>query len=118
MQEWIKLYVPKQWVTYDLAMSSQEYKELMALLEESSLCVCGEESEMAVNHWRRNKSLDGLLFYDTEQILGMNMDKVYGVSEIGVLKREWKGHPAGSLVMSVYSRVREDPPVVTVGVAK
>ncbi|MDO8600461.1 MAG: hypothetical protein Q7R73_02445 [bacterium] len=109
-------YEPKTWKTYEIVMGSEESRELDSLLTESTLVSCGEESPLALDHWERARSTKDLFFYDTEQVLGMNMDKIYGVDRFGVLTKEWRGHPAGSLVFSVYSGVEKNPPTVTLGV--
>lgn len=118
---WISVYEPKEWSLYTIVLSSPEYHALHAslrTLEDAEFLVCGGESQAAANHWEKNHSVESVLFYDIEQLWSMGFDKVYGVSAVGVLTAEWKGHSAGSLVMSVYKGVTENPPCVTVGIAK
>ena len=118
MKEWAKQYETKSWTKYEVTVWSDDYKKLSSLFEKSDLVCCGEESPMAEEFWELVHSVEGLFFYDTEQIIGMGMDAVYGVSDFGILTKEWRGNPAGSLVLSVYSGVTKNPPTVTVGVAR
>lgn len=118
MQEWAKHYEPKIWTKYEVPLTSDDYKELCRQLADPNLEICGEESEVAARYWRQKHSVAGLFFFDTEQILGMDMDKAYGSDLFGILTKEWRGNPSGSLVLSVYSGVYKNPPTVTVGVAK
>lgn len=116
MLEHAKIYQPKNWKKYEVVVHSEQYKKLSSLLAESNLECCGEESDVAMRVFNRNHSVEGLFFFDTEQILGMDMDKAYGVDRFGILIAEWMGHSAGSLILSVYSGAEKDPPTVTVGV--
>lgn len=117
---WISVYEPKKWSVYTVAVSSPENQTLHASLRrlgDEELLVCGAESEAAARHWKRNHSVEGVLFYDAEQLLAMEFDRVYGVSVVGILTAEWNGHPVGSLVMSVFKGVTEQPPFLTIGIA-
>lgn len=80
--------------------------------------MCGSDSQYAADHWRRAQSVKDVLFYDFEQLLMMNFDRIYGVDSVGLLTEEWKGHPAGSLVMILYRGVKNEPSFFTVCVAK
>ncbi|MDP3769610.1 MAG: hypothetical protein U1A23_04115 [Candidatus Sungbacteria bacterium] len=118
---WISMYETRKWTVCTVLFSSPAKEALDASLRrlgDEELFVCGAESEAAARHWGRNQSVTGLLFYDLEQLWAMELDKVYGVSEVGVLTTEWNGHPPGSLVMSVFRGVTEQPPFITVGIAK
>jgi len=123
--KWYENYKTRKWKLYTVEIESPDDMLLRESLDDSGLIVCGEESELGEQEWKRTGSLKNVTFFDVEQILSWELDDVYGVYLFGVLTREWKGHPAGSLVLSVFSGVRledtvlADPPVaptVTVGV--
>lgn len=117
---WISAYKPKEWTLHEIKLHSEEFIALFSALEEvyeSELFVCAAESEAASNRWNERKSVEGMLFHDMEQILAMNLDRVYGVHDVSHLKKEWNGHPAGSLVMIIYKGADTEQPFFTVCVA-
>lgn len=119
-EPWISAYKQKDWIVYEVPLESEEWrklKESLRELEDHELFVCAAESEYAADRWKQTQSVKGVLFSDIEQLWAMNLDKVYGVSQVGLLTKEWKGHPVGSLVMIVYRGVMEEPKFFTVGVA-
>lgn len=97
-------YTPRDWEVYELEIDS-EWRELQKLTETTGLTSCGASSAFALDHFKRTSSIDGLFFYDTEQIF-MDLDTVYGELFLGKLTQEWRGHPVGSLVFAV-TRITE-----------
>lgn len=117
---WISVYEPKEWTVYTVLFASPDQETLddsLKIMGDRELFVCGAESEAAANHWHRTHSIENVFFYDIEQLWAMGLDRVYGVREVGMLTTEWKGHPSGSLVLSVYKGVTEEPRFFTVGIA-
>jgi len=117
---WITPYQPREWTVYQVFVPSDDWltlTESLRRVEDHELLVCGAESEMAAERWKEKNSVDGVLFYDIEQLWAMNLDVVYG-ADVGILTEEWKAHPAGSLVMTTYRGVRAEPRYMTIGVAK
>jgi len=115
-KSWIDAYQPRSWTLHRIDISFTT--ELDSLLAESGLEVCGGESQVAAAYWERTKSVENMLYFDMEQLLGMDLDRAYGVDRVGILTAEWQGHPAGSLVMSIYRGVRDTPPQLTVCVSE
>jgi len=107
------LYVPKEWAVCEVDIG--EYQELRFILGPTEFKSCGSDSCLAMEYFTRRGSVEGLFFFDTEQIF-MNLDKVYGEMALGRLEREWRGHPVGSLVFIVAKGVDEGK--FTVGVEK
>ena len=117
---WISAYQPKEWTVQQIFVQSQDWltlNESLRSLKDDELLVCAAESEMAAELWKKTKSVCGVLFFDIEQLLAMDLDVVYG-GDVGVLTKEWKGHPVGSLVMTTYKGVRAEIPFMTIGVAR
>lgn len=114
---WITAYQPREWSVYQVFVPSEDWLTLTESLDpRCGLVTCQSESQMAADIWKRTASVRGVFFPDFEQLLGMNLDDVYG-ADLAVLTAEWKGHPAGSLVMTTYKGVREEPRFMTIGVA-
>ena len=90
-------YTPHKWKMYELYITN-ECRGLENILEKTELDSCGAGSQVSIDHFHRTGSVDGLFFYDTEQIF-MDLDKIYGVMKFGRLTREWRGHPIGALVL-------------------
>lgn len=109
------LYTPREWKVYELEIRCEAYEELRALLLPTDLKSCGADSQYAKNHFMRTGSVDGLFFFDTEQIF-MDMDKTYGEMALGHLSQKWGLHPEGSLVFVVAKGAGEGK--FTVGVEK
>jgi hypothetical protein len=115
---WISAYQLREWIVYQVFVQSEDWLTLTESLgQENDLTVCMAESEMAADHWRRTQSVDRVFYPDFEQLLGMNLDYVYG-ADLATLTQEWKGHPTGSLVMITYKGVKSEPRYMTIGVAK
>ena len=113
-----KEYTPRNWAVYELEIGV-EYRTLRELLtstEETGLKSCGSSSQVAIDHFERTGSIEGLFFFDTEQVFMDLDDVVYGQMALGKLTQEWRGHPAGSLVFAVTKGVDEGK--FTIGVEK
>jgi len=120
-QSWFSSYETRQWTLHKVPFASNDKKDFdssLKVLGDTELLVCGEGSPLAESRWNRSRSLEGLLFYDVEQLLAMDLDTVYGVDEVGILTNEWKGHPVGSLAMSIFKGVNEEPRCLTICIAK
>ncbi len=116
---WISAYQPKEWTLHEVPLQSDDWEELnIHLKEDPLLFVCGAESKMAADLWKSDKSLRNVLFYDVEQLWSMNFDTVYGVDRVGILKKEWLGHPVDSFVLILCKGVTNDPPFFTVAVTE
>ena len=127
---WIDEYEPRNWVAvYELPFApgdGGEYEDLTGMIEKPPFSICAAESVAAESYWRQNQTVEGLFFYDFEQMAmecsGFDLDLVnavvWGPSDIGVLMQEWRGQPAGSLIYSFYRGVNNDPPLITVAVAE
>ena len=113
---WINGYECKNWKLYEVLMGSSEMESLCSSLGDSGFFVCAAESEAARKWWTDHKSIDGLLFYDIEQLWAWGLYCIYGVHLEGILTKEWNGHPKESLVLSVFKGVTKSPPFCTVGV--
>lgn len=108
-------YIPREWDVYEVEIDG-EYRLLRELLEKADLISCGSDSKLAQERFGHTGSIEGLFFFDVEQIF-MNLDKsTYGVMNIGVLTEEWRDHPIGSLVLVVAKGAPEGK--FTVGVEK
>lgn len=119
--DWFTDYETRKWTLYKVLFYSAERKEFydsVRICEDSELFVCSEASPLDEARWRRGQTLKKILFYDVEQLLAMDLDTVYGVDEVSILTKEWRGHPPGSLAMSIYKGVDEDPPCLTICIAK
>lgn len=113
-----KEYTPRNWKVYELEIGDdyRTLRELLTSTEETGLKSCGSSSEVAIDHFKRTGSVEGLFFFDTEQIFMDLDDVVYGQMALGKLTQEWRGHPAGSLVFAVAKGVDEGK--FTIGVEK
>lgn len=113
---WLNTYTPRQWTLMRIGPESQEYRDLKTKVHES-FTIMSAESLSARRHWKKHQSNDGVIYFDFEQLIGMDFDRVYGIAEIGVLTENWFGYPAGSLVMVTYKGAIDNPPAFTVGIA-
>jgi hypothetical protein len=114
---WLDNYPTRKWTIVVVGTASLEYRQLMESVDERhSIFVAGAEGGRAENHWKVNPSDKNVLYFDYEQIVSMDFDRVYGIGAIGFLKKEWMGHPAGSLIMVTYRGVCDTPPTFAVGV--
>lgn len=114
---WISAYEPKKWTLHEVPLQSDNWTALKESVEKNSqVQVFAAESPMAVDWWKKNGSVKGLLFYDLEQLWQMELDDVYGVNHAGRLTKNWKEHTAGSFVMILCKGVTNDPPFFTVAV--
>lgn len=109
-------YTPREWEVCEIEING-EYRTLKEILsqEEVGLFSCGANSSIAIDHFEKTGSVEGLFFFDTEQIF-MDLDKVYGQMDLGKLTQVWKDHPVGSLVFVVAKGAPEGK--FTVGVEK
>ncbi|OGZ58699.1 MAG: hypothetical protein A3B96_00180 [Candidatus Spechtbacteria bacterium RIFCSPHIGHO2_02_FULL_43_15b] len=117
MSDLTLLYTPREWCVYVLASATEWQKELRPLLKpEETLISCGSSSEVAHNYYRRNGSVAGLFFFDTEQIFMFNDERTFGEAFLGRLAESWRDHLPGSLVFAVYRGI--DKGSLTIGVSK
>ena len=69
--------------------------------------ICGSKSRLAARIHNAHQISAGkppnFFFWDLEQIAAGH--KVHGLSAVGKLTSEWRGHPVGSLVMVTYEGV-------------
>lgn len=113
---WLDDYQAKKWTVYKVDAVSSDYAKFNSLVGKTDIYVCGAESERAKELWENGRR-EKILYFDFEQLFGMDMDQVYGVGSVGVLTEEWMGHPAGSLTMSVFRGITDSPPTIAVAIA-
>lgn len=106
-----EIYKPRKWKMYEVEIGGVEYNHLcdcdiVGREEDLGLKVCGASSPMALDWFDKKNSVDGLLFYDTEQV-AMGLDSVYGVMLSGPLLKEWRGHSVGAIVLMITKGVHE-----------
>jgi len=87
----------------------------------SEFVLYAAESEGAARAHRRSVE-DGIeypnfFFWDFEQLIAADRDRVYGLSRLGRLTTEWNGHPPNSLVMVTYEGIEDEPRKTTYLVA-
>lgn len=117
---WVDKYEPRRWEVYRVAAGSSEEPKLGPL--PTPICVCTAESDIARSHYEIGQRLPDMahphLYYDFEQLLAAKLDKVYGMVGPEALRVEWNGHPAGTMVLTTYAGVDQNPPHFTYLVEK
>ena len=116
---WLASYKYREWKVYK--MTPEDYDRMLrpisrALNNPLEIIGYNSESEAMKERWERNKSIEKLFFYDIELSFGMGIDGCYGTSGVEALTGEWRGHPAGSLVLICYKGLGETPMSLTIGV--
>ncbi len=104
-----EIYETRKWKIYEVEIGSEEYYSLQEVIgseAELGLKVCGASSEVALDWFDHRNSVEGLLFYDTEQEV-MGLGAVYGVMAYGRLIEAWRDHSVGAIVMMVAKGVKE-----------
>lgn len=113
---WLDNYPSRKWTLVVIRAGSAEHKYLRESLRDSSFEICGAESERAKRIWEKRGSTAGVIFFDYEQLINMDLDQAYGILDYGVLDIPWLGYPAGTIIMAVCKGITEDPPLITVAV--
>lgn len=114
---WLDNYPARSWDIVVIGTASSEHRQLREAVNEGhSIFVSGAESERAEDHWKKFPGDPNVFYFDYEQLVSMDFDRVYGIGAIGFLEKEWMGYPAGSFVMITYKGVVDTPPTFTVGI--
>ncbi len=111
-------YTPREWILEEVTIT-QELRDLDACLsteQESGLTSCGSDSEYARRRYEQTGSLDGLFFYDTEQIMMGCGRSHFGQMRLGRLISSWRGYTPGTLIFVIAKGVDEGK--FTVGIEK
>lgn len=105
---WIDNYETREWVVHELPWSNDKRSYPPVCPLKIHFTVCGAESQYAAAHWRNAKSLDGVFYYDMEQ-MAAGLDTTYGMDyeQPKALAVDWKDHKAGALVVRIFKGVME-----------
>lgn len=106
MEPWERDYQTRNWKTYEVEVHSLDEPELQE--PRQHFTVCGGESEMA----KHLGYAAHRFYYDHEQIAA-GLDRVYGGDGPNELAKEWRGHPAGTLIFRAYAGMGKNPPTWT-----
>lgn len=101
---WVKSYKTHKWKKYEIEVSSPDTPPTE---KETSLDTCCSGSE-----WAKEIKDKPNRFYWNEELVVADLDPLWG-GLIGRLTKEWRGHPAGNLVMTVFTGCKKDPMTFT-----
>jgi hypothetical protein len=82
-----------------------QYTSLLKCVAPPHLICYGSDSALATRYFAEHHDAEGLFLYDVEELLALDLDKVYGVVIFGVLSESWENEPAGSLVFGCYNGI-------------
>lgn len=107
------VYTPHEWEVVEIPAS--EARSIMDMSEVLLVVICSSDGGFAQKFYERNQNINGLFFVEQEQIM-MGFDRQYGVHSLRELKEEWKGIPAGAIVLITFRGA--DRGITTIGVMK
>jgi hypothetical protein len=112
LDPWVMNYKTRHWKKYELELGSPETPprapveyQLMEypIVAGVHLCLSSESDEAKSIKDQPNR------FYWDEELVAADLDPIWD-GNLDRLDREWRGHPAGKLVMQIFIGARQTPP--------